>query len=87
MKLNWKVRIRNKAFWITIIPALLLLVQTASALFGVHLDLGTLDTQLLAVIDALFAVLAVLGVVNDPTTGGLCDSCSKTETDEAHLSK
>lgn len=85
--INWRIRVKNKSFWVAFIPAALLLAQTASALFGVHLDFGTLDTQLLAVIDALFAVLAVLGVVNDPTTGGLCDSCSKTETDEAHLSK
>mgnify|MGYP000859443373 CR=1 FL=1 len=72
--INWRIRVKNKAFWVAFIPAALLLAQTASALFGVHLDLGTLDTQLLAVIDALFAVLAVLGVVNDPTTKGFGDS-------------
>ena len=32
------------------------------------------DTKLLAVVNALFAVLALLGVVNDPTTAGMSDS-------------
>ena len=32
--INWKVRLRNKAFWLAFIPAALLLVQTVAALFG-----------------------------------------------------
>jgi phi LC3 family holin len=72
--INWKVRIRNKTFWLSAIPALLLLVQTVAALFGFTLDLGSLGDKLLALVNALFALLAVLGVVNDPTTGGVTDS-------------
>ncbi len=72
--INWKVRIRNKTFWLSAIPALLLLVQTVAALFGFTLDLGSLGDRLLALVNALFALLAVLGVVNDPTTGGVTDS-------------
>ena len=71
---NWKVRIKNKVFWIALIPALLLLVQTGCAVFGVHLDFGDLQDKLLALINALFAVLVILGVVADPTTEGLGDS-------------
>lgn len=74
MMINWKVRIRNKTFWLSAIPALLLLVQTVAALFGFTLDLGSLGDKLLALVNALFALLAVLGVVNDPTTGGVTDS-------------
>ena len=57
--LNWKVRIKNKAFWLALVPALLLLVQAGAAVVGVAIDWGE---------------LAVLGVVNDPTTQGLADS-------------
>ena len=32
--INWKVRLRNKNFWITIIPALLLLAQVVASIFG-----------------------------------------------------
>ena len=72
--INWKVRLKNKAFWLAAIPAALLLVQTAAALFGFTLDLGEIGDKLLAVVNALFALLAILGVVNDPTTAGLKDS-------------
>ena len=72
--INWKVRIRNKAFWLSIIPAMLLLAQSAAALFGYTLDLTEAQDKLLTVVNAVFGVLAVIGIVNDPTTAGLSDS-------------
>lgn len=72
--INWKVRFRNKAFWVSLIPAVLLLIQVVAAVFGYTLDLGALGDKLLAVVNALFGVLAVLGVVTDPTTAGVGDS-------------
>lgn len=74
MKINWKVRIRNKAFWVALAPAMLLLIQAAAAIFGYTLDFGDLGNRLLTFINAGFAVLALLGVVNDPTTAGVSDS-------------
>ncbi len=73
-KINWMVRIQNKAFWLSLIPAVLLLIQVVAAVFGYQLDLGELGNRMLAVVNALFAVLAVLGVITDPTTSGVCDS-------------
>ena len=73
-KSNWIVRSKNKAFWVALIPALLLLVQAIAAVFGFAIDLGDLGDKLLTVINALFAVLAILGVVVDPTTPGAGDS-------------
>ena len=32
--INWKVRLKNRAFWLSAIPAALLLAQTVAALFG-----------------------------------------------------
>lgn len=72
--INWRVRVKNKTFWLTIIPAVLLLVQAVSAPFGYTWDFVVLNQQLAAIINALFAVLAILGVVNDPTTEGVGDS-------------
>ena len=74
MNVNWKVRIRNRAFWLSLIPAVLLLVQVCAAPFGYDFDFAGLGTQLTAIVNALFAVLAILGVVNDPTTAGASDS-------------
>lgn len=72
--INWKVRLRNKAFWLAFIPAALLLVQTVAALFGFALNLGDVGDKLLAVVNAVFALLSILGVVVDPTTQGVGDS-------------
>ena len=72
--INWMVRIKNKAFWMSFIPAVLLLIQVVAATFGFALDLGELGNKLLAVVDAVFCVLAILGVVTDPTTAGVSDS-------------
>ena len=72
--INWRVRIRNKAFWVAIIPAVLVLIQVVAAVFGYTLDLGELGNKLIAVVNAVFVILSIIGVVNDPTTSGLSDS-------------
>ena len=74
MKINWRVRIKNKNFWIALIPALLLLIQVVASVFGFTLDLGDLGNKLLAVVNAAFAVLSIVGIVTDPTTKGVSDS-------------
>ncbi len=72
--INWKVRVKNKVFWISVIPAVLLLIQAVATTFGYTLDLGELGNNLLAVVNAAFGVLAILGIVTDPTTEGVSDS-------------
>lgn len=74
MQINWQVRFGNKNFWLSIVPAILLLVQYVAAMFGYEWDFVVLNQQLANIINALFAVLAILGVANDPTTAGLSDS-------------
>ena len=74
MKINWQVRIKNKNFWLTFIPAVLLLTQVVAAVFGLTIDLGDLGNRLLDVVNAAFSVLVILGIVNDPTTEGITDS-------------
>lgn len=74
MKINWIVRIKNKNFWLAVIPATLLLVQVVAAVFGFKLDLGDLGNKLLAVVNAAFTVLSILGIITDPTTKGISDS-------------
>lgn len=74
MKINWKVRINNRQFWKAIISAVALAIQAILAIFGVTLNLETLVGKLIAVVDAIFAVLVILGIVVDPTTAGIGDS-------------
>lgn len=72
--INWKVRIKNKVFWLSIIPAILLLIQSIAAVFGYTLDFTNLSEKLRAVVEAVFVVLTILGIVVDPTTAGTKDS-------------
>ena len=73
-KINWKVRLSNKSFWITMIPAILLLIQLVAKLFGLEIKVDGLQEDLLNIINALFVVLSVLGITVDPTTKGIADS-------------
>lgn len=82
MNINWIVRIKNKNFWLAIIPAILVLIQVVASVFGVTIDLGELGNKLLAVVDAVFVILAILGIVTDPTTEGISDSKQAMTYDE-----
>ena len=72
--INWKVRLKNKTFWLTAVPAVLLLASQVLKLFGVEWDYTGLAEQLTAIVGTIFAILALMGVVNDPTTQGVGDS-------------
>lgn len=74
MRINWKVRINNKLFWLAIIPAVLLVVKAVAAVFGIQIEVADIGNRLSAVVEAVFGVLVLLGVVVDPTTKGASDS-------------
>lgn len=82
MSINWKIRFKNKMFWLALIPAVLLLAQQVAALFGVALDFGGLQEQLMSIVSSVFALLAIMGVVADPTTVGVTDSVQALGYDE-----
>ena len=72
--MNWTVRFKNKTFWVTFIPTMLLLIQLILKLFGIEWNYGTLSDQLVEIVNVLFILLALLGVAVDPTTSGVTDS-------------
>lgn len=72
--INWKVRFKNKTFWITLIPALLLLARQVLQIFGIDYDFTDIQAQILNIIESVFAILAILGIVTDMTTAGVGDS-------------
>lgn len=73
-KINWRVRLKNKNFWVAMIPAIILLIQQVAGIFGASIDLGSLGDKLLAIVNTVFVILALVGVVSDPTTDGISDS-------------
>lgn len=74
MKVNWKVRMKSKVFWVSVIPLILVLVQQLLGWFGVTIPVDTINKQALDFVNSVFLLLGVLGVVNDPTTQGTSDS-------------
>ena len=62
MSINWTVRLKNKAFWLALIPSLLLLVQQLAAVCGFTLDLTALQEQLMGLAGTVFTLLALFGV-------------------------
>lgn len=77
--INWKVRFKNRLWVVAALSQLFILAQILLA--GAHAA-GITNFQLteeiqgwvLAVVNAIFALLSVLGVVQDPTTAGYEDS-------------
>lgn len=76
MSINWKVRIKNPAFWTGLISVLATLAISVAQLLGVDISEAVTGWQsaLAALVIAVFGVLSLLGVVTDPTTVGISDS-------------
>lgn len=77
MKINWKTRLKNKTFWLALVPAILLLAQVVAVPFGYKLDIDLINKQLLDIVNAVFGVLTIIGIVADPTTAGITDKETK----------
>lgn len=72
MKINWKVRLKNPVFWLTVIPAVIALVYTVLGLFGVVPTIS--EDMLVNAVTAIISALTTVGVLIDPTTKGVSDS-------------
>ena len=65
-KINWRVRLRNKTFWLTLVPLLVLFTQ--------QLGLNWVPNNWESIFSTVMAILVAVGVINDPTTAGITDS-------------
>ena len=83
-KINWSVRLKNKNFWLAVVPALALLFQAFANIFDIKLEFGETIDKILVFINVLFAFLVLIGIVNDPTTVGLGDSTRALGYEEPH---
>lgn len=72
MKINWKVRLKNPVFWLTVIPAVIALVYTVLGLLGVVPTIS--EDVLVNAVTAIISALTTVGVLIDPTTKGVGDS-------------
>lgn len=72
MKINWKVRLKNPVFWMTMIPALASFVYTVLGCFGVIPSIS--EDVLVNALTSIITALATVGVLVDPTTKNVSDS-------------
>lgn len=72
MKINWKVRFRNKAFLLTFIPFVLSFIYQLLSIFNIFPKVT--ENTVLYLITQLINVLALLGIIIDGTTEGIGDS-------------
>lgn len=63
--IDWKVRLRHKTFWISLVSALVLLFQQLGIQFFPE---NTMD-----ITNTILTIFTILGVINNPTTNGLTD--------------
>ncbi len=71
---NWQVRIKSPQFWVGVVGAIGTCVTAIAGLLGYQIDVGPYTNELTMAIYGVFAILALVGVVTDPTTSGVSDS-------------
>lgn len=72
MKINWKVRIRNKTWLTSALSLLVAFIFNVLALFDV-VPAITQD-NVMQLVALVLTILGGLGVIVDPTTPGMADS-------------
>ena len=72
MKVNWKVRFKNKTWLLGFLMAIVAFVYQVLGMFGVLPALS--EDQVAQLIGIVMNILVTLGVIVDPTTKGACDS-------------
>lgn len=72
MKVNWKVRFKNKVFLASFFALILSFVYGMLQLFDVYPPIT--ENQISTIINQFLNVLALIGIIADPTTAGIGDS-------------
>lgn len=77
--INWKVRLKNKHWVVSFISQLMivaeLILSGLNTLEVTHFQLtGAIQNSILTLVNAIFVILSLLGLVQDPTTKGYGDS-------------
>ena len=72
MKLNWKLRLQNKATVLAIISAIVVFVFSILRALGIETDIT--QEQIMGGVATVLTILTSLGILVDPTTSGVSDS-------------
>lgn len=72
MKINWRIRFRNRIWLLTFISAIVAFAYQVCAMLGVVPKVA--EDQVMDLVKILLTLLVGLGVIVDPTTAGTADS-------------
>lgn len=72
MKINWKLRLKNKTVFASLLACTVAFIYQVLGILGITAPIA--ESEAAQIIGLLTNVLAVLGVLVDPTTKGACDS-------------
>lgn len=72
MKINWKIRFKNKAWLLSFIALLLTFGYNILDMFGIVPSVS--QQEIMDAVTAILTILAAVGVIIDPTTEGISDS-------------
>jgi len=79
MKINWKIRLQHKQFWMSLIALLIVLANQIAGIFNV--DITIYNDQVTAISETVLSILALVGIIVDPTTQGTSDSIQALKYD------
>lgn len=80
MKINWKVRFKNKTFLVTFITVIVSVVYQVLAALEIVPKIS--QDSVMNCLLTIVTILTGLGVVTDPTTKGISDSERALEYEE-----
>lgn len=72
MKVNWKVRFKNKVWLASFCAIILSFVYTMLGMFDIYPSIT--KNEVLEIVNNVLMFLSLIGVIVDPTTEGLGDS-------------
>lgn len=70
--INWKLRLKNKTTLLAIVTAVIALVYQVLGMLGIVP--GVSQSEVVQTIGLIINILAMVGIVTDPTTQGVSDS-------------
>lgn len=71
-KINWKLRLKNKATLVALIALVVSFVYSFLGIFGVVPAIS--ENEIMNSLSLVFDLLVALGIIVDPTTAGVSDS-------------
>lgn len=85
MKVNWKVRFKNKTWLTSFFAAIITFIYTMLGMFDIYPEVTKNDVG--EIVSSVLMFLSLIGVIVDPTTQGLDDSERALEYEEPWIDK